>query len=670
MCMFRITNYDECWAQYIHVLICSIETSKKNQLESPRHRVNSALKCPNLKSEHIHMGRSRCFCKTHPSQNMGAVCARMWGGDFVGDVQCAMLPGSAVRFEFRNRKWQNCTDVDRLLRGGSRFLPDSYVPKLKTRNWNDSEWDGDSKLIEWRDTDWVTLAEKGMSMWRSKQRKVIGGQDTVMQDGIEPSQVSPTYEDVQLVKHEMFSTQHNLSRPKGQMPLTRYDMQTSRCVGKINDGKVEWRQSKEQRGAVTNGPYKPASPPSADQPQHKRQSLILDINQAQHRKQFTAGPNMMPTGENARSLREEKEKGFDEIQAQLTAAVPTPQSIPTGPRTMSIPIGPRMMRTWEEVRLGGEKLENESKQSETPSANYISLADPISANKSRLRGGDNSPQYADRATNAEARVTTSLEVSSVTVCASETSQERRKRKHKEKRNTFLQHTHKKRLAVCEKKLNVQKQESGQSVRDGTREVNMHASVQQDDKPLTAASPYSPCIGVSGAISYLQRIQMASPNMKNSRMLGVQIQASRGPSEKADGVVESEEGKKKRMTDMDISMMDSEGYIRRKRLARETEALKGQGEPISNTGGDGEQEGSNTGDEELPDYESDKDTPIKTEGNGRLRSTAVGLIGSQQQLQPFIAAVPAVVQPRDTIMEENGPETTGHGWESAIYLTSD
>lgn len=90
---------------------------------------------------------------------------------------------------------------------------------------------------------------------------------------------------------------------------------------------------------------------------------------------------------------------------------------------------------------------------------------------------------------------------------------------------------------------------------------MHAFVQQDDKPLTAASPYSPCIGVSGAISYLQRIQMASPNMKNSRMLGVQIQASRGPSEKADGVVESEEGKKKRMTDMDISMMDSEGKPR-------------------------------------------------------------------------------------------------------------
>ncbi|KAI9643034.1 hypothetical protein NHQ30_008769 [Ciborinia camelliae] len=463
MCMFRITTYDECWAQYTHVLICSSESYNNNQLNSPGDRVASALKCPILKSEHIHNRRSICVCKTHPTQNSDTICERKWGGDFVGDVNCTMLPGSAVRFEFRGREWKNCTNVEKLLRDGQRYVPDSSLSAIKSRVWDDSEWDGDSKLVDWKDTDWVTLAGEGKSMWQKQQqqRKAIGAQHTVAEQ-------SQTYDIVQQVKREKFPGQHNPTRPKGQMPLPLYHPTAARYVDKNYDAIVDWGQSKDHREATANAQYRPDSL-SIRQPLHQRQSSLTNINEAQHRTQFTA---------------------FTEHKSQEKIPLPSTVAAQTQP---AVPSGPNMIPVWELARLLREKEEKDGKKFGDPSSK--TWMDLVSDTTTRMRDDEHSMYYVNQAMNVQTQVPAPREVSSAPIYASENSQDRRKMELEEKRNNFLQNTYKQRFAI-RKKLNDQTQEAGQPVQYGTQGVNMHISEQQDNAPLTNTPSHALWNGLS------------------------------------------------------------------------------------------------------------------------------------------------------------------------------
>ncbi|KAF7866885.1 hypothetical protein EAF04_005726 [Stromatinia cepivora] len=492
MCMFRLTTYENCWAQYTHVLICSVGSHISNELSPPGDRVESALKCPNLKSEHIHVGQSRCSCKSHPTQDFETVCERVWGGDFVGEVNCTLLPGSAARFELRDREWTNCTN-DMLLRGGDRFVPDDYVPGAQ--EWNDCEWDGDSKVVDWRDKDWVTLAEQG---------EVTAGQNTAMEEETKFIERSQTYEDVQPVKNEMFSTVHNLI---GQFNTANH------YVGNISDAVAKRRQLKDQREAAANGQYTPPSPPSVGQPRNQRKALIPNVDQPRHIRHFTAltdreaqhnvaspstsavdtspvvpiGLRKMTVWEAAHLRREEEKKETSRLGAQSTANVPAP---------LHVPFGPRVMPVWELARILKEKQGKERKRLAAQSGNYLqSPMDLISADTTSTRGDEHSIDDTNQATNVGIRVPAPWEVSLAPVRTIESSQDRRKMERDEKRNNFLQNTYNQRVAIRENKLNDQTQESAQSTQDSTQDVNMHILAQQDNAPSTSAPLSTPWNGV-------------------------------------------------------------------------------------------------------------------------------------------------------------------------------
>ncbi|KAF5869272.1 uncharacterized protein Bfra_011080 [Botrytis fragariae] len=507
MCMFRITTYDECWGQYTHFLICSTKSSNNNELTSPQDRVLSALKCPNLKSEHINIGGSRCNCKINP-RAFNTVCNRMWGGDFVGSVNCSMNPGSAVKFEFRGREWENCTNVDMLLRGGNRNVPDDYNPSVQV--WNDSEWDGDNKQVDWRDKDWVTLAEKGMVTWQSrKTRKPSHVQDPMTPGGIQLPEESQTYEEVQLEKSEMFSTEHSLTRPKGQKLPPRPDS-TNHHVGSIGAAVVEWRQFKDQKEATVDGhQHLPSRPPSVGQPQYQRKASVPHINLAEHGRQLVMGVDR----QNQQS-----------VLSSLTATVPTPPILPTGPKAMpvreaerphrerknsqgvqsgvqssaakimrsSIPLGPKVLPVWQLARILKEKQEQEKNNLGIPPGNYQqSSTDPAAAITTR----ENNIHDQD-ASQARLQIPDFLETSSAPGAASESSQDQREEGNDQKRNNFLRSTYKQRVVLREKRSKDQVDKSGLSVQDCFQHVTARIPSREDGNPSTNETFGNPWNGVS------------------------------------------------------------------------------------------------------------------------------------------------------------------------------
>ncbi|TGO25065.1 hypothetical protein BPAE_0088g00170 [Botrytis paeoniae] len=507
MCILRITTYDECWGQYTHLLICSNESSNNNELTSPQDRVLSALKCPNLKSEHINVGSSRCNCKINP-RAFNTVCNRRWGGDFVGSVNCSMNPGSAVKFQFRGREWENCTNVDMLLRGGDRNVPDDYNPSAQV--WNDSEWDGDYKQVDWRDKDWVALAEKGMSTWQSrKTRRPSNVQHPMILGGIQFPEESQTYEEVELEKSEMFSTEHNLTRPKGQKLPPRHDS-TNHHVGSIGAAVVEWRRLKDQKEAAVDGhQHLPSRPPSVGQPQYQRKASVLHINQVEHGRQLT----MNTDHQNQQS-----------VLSSLTATVRTPPIFPTGPNTMSvreaerprrerknsqgvqsggqstadmkmrstIPFGPKVLPVWQLAQILKEKQEQEKKNLGTPPGNQQqSLMDPAATAATHE---DNI--HDQDASEARLEIPVSLETSSAPIAASESLQDQRERGKDQKRNNFLHDAYRQRVVLREKKSKDQVNESGLSAQDDFQHVNTHIPSREDSNPSTNKALGKPWNGVS------------------------------------------------------------------------------------------------------------------------------------------------------------------------------
>ncbi|TGO35750.1 hypothetical protein BHYA_0147g00150 [Botrytis hyacinthi] len=495
MCIFRITTYDECWGQYTHLLICSNESSNNNKLTSPQDRVLSALKCSNLKSEHINVGGSTCNCKINP-QDFNTVCNRMWGGDFVGSVNCSMNPGSAVKFQFRGREWENCTNVEILLRGGDRNVPDDYNPSAQA--WNDSEWDGDNKQVDWRDKDWVTLAEKGMVTWQSRRtRKPSNVQDPMIPGQIQFPEESQTYEEVQLEKNEIFSTEHNLTRPKGQRLLPQYNA-TNHHVGSIDAAVIEWRRLKDQKEAAVDGhQHLPSRPPSIGQPQYQRDTSIPRINQSEHGRQlamntdrqnqqsvvssltatartqpiFPTGPKAMPIRKAERPRRERKKSQGVQFGGQSTADTKMRSTIPLGPKSLPV----RQL-----AQILKEKQEQEKRNLETPPGNHQqSLMDPATTAATR----ENNIQDQD-ASEARLEVLSSLEIPSAPVAASKSLQDQREMGNDQKRNIFLTKSYEQRVVLRERKSKDQVHESGLSVQDTFQNLNRHIPSREDNDPST------------------------------------------------------------------------------------------------------------------------------------------------------------------------------------------
>ncbi|ATZ49086.1 hypothetical protein BCIN_04g02770 [Botrytis cinerea B05.10] len=505
MCMFRITTYDDCWGQYTHLLICSNESSNKSELNSPQDRVLSALKCPNLKSEHINIGGSRCDCKIKP-RAFKAVCKRKWGGDFVGSVNCSMNPGSAVKFQFRSREWENCTNVESLLRGGSRILPADYNPTAQA--WNDSEWDGDSKQVDWRDKDWVTLAEKGMSTWQRRQK----GRHNNVQDPMIPgltqvSEQNQTYEEVQLEKSEIFSTEHNLTSRKGQKLPPQHDA-TNQHVGTVSTAVVDWSQLKEQHKTTVGGQHLPPSLPSVGRSQYQKKASIPHINQVQHGRKLTkntdhqnqqivlpsltataqtapivpTGPNAMPIWEAERSRGERKNSRGVQSGGQPTAA--------TEMRSVT-PLGPKVMPVWQLAQVLKERQELEKKNIAAALGEYRKMSmDPAAA--AAARENNINDQYASQ---SGTQTSTPLEISSPPVSASENSQDQGERKKYQKGNNFLPNTDKQRVVLQENKSKDQVRESGPSFQGNFQHVNAHIPRREDNNPSTNETLGKPWNGV-------------------------------------------------------------------------------------------------------------------------------------------------------------------------------
>lgn len=508
--MFRITTYEKCWAQYTHILICTVESYNNDEHASPGDRVLSALKCPNLKSEHFNVENSNCNCKTHP-QEFRIICNRKWGGDFVGDVDCPMLPGSAVRFEFRGREWNNCTNVEMLLRGGKRLVPEDYNPAA--RDWNDSEWDGDSKMVNWRDKDWVTLAEKGMSAWqRHYQGRGIHGQDTMVQQRSRFAERGPTYENVQLEKNEMLSAENNLTRPKGQRPLPQFTAVT-RQTGSINDAVVKWRSAKDEREAAAKDQYMSPSPPSVGQPRHQRKASLSGIHPArqarhfvepterkpQHTMSSTFAVDASPTGQRVVPFfdraRQKEIKENDIGRSGATSAANVPHSL-------SVPLGLKEVLVKKPAKVFIETGERERERLAASQDNYLqSSTHPDSTVAAQFSDDEYSPQYSNPVASREmgANIGTGVsapwEPSSVPIYATESSQARRQREQDEKRNNFLQNTYRQRVAAREKRLHDQTEEANQFAQDGTQDINMDLSAQQDDSVPTNIPLPTPWNGV-------------------------------------------------------------------------------------------------------------------------------------------------------------------------------
>lgn len=514
MCMFRITTYDECWGQYTHILICTVESYSNDEHASPPDRFLSALKCPNLKSEHVNVEDSKCNCKTHP-QRFHVICNRNWGGDFVGDVDCPMPPGSAVRFEFRGREWNNCTNVEMLLRDGDRAVPEGYNPT--TKDWNDSEWDGDSKMVNWRDKDWVTLAEKGMSKWqRQYPGRGIGGKSTTTQQRSTFAERGPTYENVQLEKSEMFSTEHNLTRPKGQKPLPQFTA-VNRHAGSINDAVVKWRLAKDQREATTSGQYTSPSPPSVGQPRHQRKASMTNIRpprqvnhfaapaelKGQHNMPPTSTMDTPPTGSRVVPMfdwtrqKEAKEDDIGRSEAASTAIVPHSLSVPFAQKVV---LAKKPASIFEEIEeRGRERLAASSDNYSQRSAR------PDSTGVTQSLDDDYSPQYSNPVANREmgANIGTGVsapwEPSSVPIYATESSQARRQRERDEKRNNFFQNTIKQRVAAREKRLHNQIEQADQPAQDDTQDIDMDVLTQQDNRVTTDIPLPTPWNGVPDSV---------------------------------------------------------------------------------------------------------------------------------------------------------------------------
>ncbi|CAD6450193.1 85bf5719-38e4-48bf-a07d-174dc0cd94c2 [Sclerotinia trifoliorum] len=477
MCMFRLTTYDNCWAQYRHVLICPVGSHTSNEFSPLGDHVESALKCPNLKTEHIHIGHSRCSCKSHPSQEFEIVCERMWGGDFFGEVNCTLLPGSAARFELRNRQWTNCTNVDMLLRGGDRFVPENHVPGAQ--EWNDREWDGASKVVDWRDKDWVTLAEQG---------KDTRGQNMVMEEGAMSTERSQAYKDAQLAKNEIFSVDHK---------LTRQVNTANHYAGNISDAVAKWRQLKDQRETAANGQYMPPLQPSVGQPRYQRQASIPIIDQPRHIRHFKAQPGheaqhnvespsasafgtspVVLFGLEKMSVWEAAHLRTEERKKETSANVLTPVPVPLGPRTLSIR---------ELARTLKEKQEKERKGLGAQSDNYLqSPKNLISAETRSAKGDGHSMDHANQAANVETRLPAAREVSLTSAHTVQSSQDKRKREREEKRNKFLQNTYNQRVAIRENNLNNQTQESAQSAQDSTQDFSMHIHAEENNASSTSA----------------------------------------------------------------------------------------------------------------------------------------------------------------------------------------
>lgn len=503
--MFRITTYDDCWGQYTHLLICSNESSNKSELNSPQDRVLSALKCPNLKSEHINIGGSRCDCKIKP-QAFKAICKRKWGGDFVGSVNCSMNPGSAVKFQFRSREWENCTNVESLLRGGSRVLPADYNPTAQA--WNDIEWDGDSKQVNWRDKDWVTLAEKGMSTWQRRQKGRRNNiQDPMIPGVTQVSEQSQTYEEVQLEKSEMFSTEHNLTRPKGQKVPPQHDA-TNQHFGTVSTAVVDWSQLKGQDKTTVGGQHVPPSLSSFGRSQYQKKASIPHINQAQHGRKLTmntdhqnqqiaspsltatartalivpTGPNAMPVWEAERSRGERKNSRGVQLGGQPTAA--------TEMRSVT-PLGPKVMPVWQLAQILKEKQELEKKKIGAPLGEYRQMSmDPVAA--AAARENDINDQYASQ---SGTQTSTPLEISSPPVAASENSQDQGERGKYRERNNFIPNTDKQQDVPREEKSKDQVRESGPSFRDNFQPVNTHITSRENNNPSTNEPLGKPWNGV-------------------------------------------------------------------------------------------------------------------------------------------------------------------------------
>lgn len=470
MCIFRITTYDECWGQYTHLLICSNESSNNSELTPPQDRVLSALKCPNLKSEHINVGGSRCNCKIN-LQDFNTVCNRMWGGDFVGSVNCSMNPGSAVKFQFRGREWENCTNVEMLLRGGDRNVPDDYNPSAQA--WSDSEWDGDNKQVDWRDKDWVTLAEKGMVMWQSRRtRQASNFQDPMTIGRTQLPEERQTYEEVQLEKNEMFSPGHDLTTPKDQKLPPWYNA-TTHHVDSIDAAVVEWRLSNEQKKAAVDGrQHLPSRPPSVGQLQYQKVTPIPHMSQSENGRPLAMSTDL----QNQQS-----------VLSLLTATARTQPIFPTGPKAMpirkaerprrermksqglqsgekstadtklrsTIPPRPKVLPVWQLAQILKQKQEQEKKNLETPPGNHQqSLMDPVTTANSR----ENNTQDLD-ASKVRLEVPAFLETSSAPVAASESLHDERERGNDQR-------------------------ESGLPDQDNFQFLNTHIPSREDDDPST------------------------------------------------------------------------------------------------------------------------------------------------------------------------------------------
>ncbi|TGO53875.1 hypothetical protein BCON_0116g00190 [Botryotinia convoluta] len=433
---------------------------------------------------------------------------RMWGGDFVGSVNCSMNPGSAVKFQFRGREWENCTNVHMLLRGGDRNVPDDYNPSAQA--WNDSEWDGDSKQVDWRDKDWVTLAEKGMITWQSrKTRKPSNVQDPMTPGGIQFPKESQTYEEVQLEKSEMFSTEHNLTRPKGQKFPLRHDSENHH-VGSIGAAVVEWKRLNDRKEAAVDGhQHLPSRPPSVGQPQYQREASVPHINLVEHGRQLAMKtdrqnqqsvlssltatvrtPPIFPSDLKAMSVREaerprRKRKNSQGVQSggQSTAAMKT---------RSTIPLGPKVLPVWQLAQILKEKQELEKKNLEVPPGNYRqSSMDTTAATTTR----ENNIHHQD-ARQTGIQVPAPLETFTAPVAECDNLQDQRERGKDQKRNNFLHDTYKQRVVLREKKSKDQVHESGLSVQNDFQLDNTHIPSREDNKPSTNEALGKPWNGVS------------------------------------------------------------------------------------------------------------------------------------------------------------------------------